>query len=82
VGDMVCQKHKLQPARCGFLLSHRIKAARSEGMIDEAVEKAAWRVNEPAKEAVHKDPHVGSDSLCRIEDTLGVIRCLAPLKAK
>jgi hypothetical protein len=84
VTNAICEKHGFRPAKCGFMLAQRIQAAESEGIIDEKARKAAFRVNDHAKEAIHsspKDAVAMTDVLKVIKDAVDVIQQLYPLES-
>ena len=78
VSDAICIKHNEKPARYGFTLTNRIRAARAENLIGDDVEKAAWEVNTRGTKAAHYDPHATADVLGTIKDVLVIVQKLAP----
>ena len=74
VSDAVCDKHGLEKAKFGHTLTNRIKAALREGMIDEATNNAAFRVNTPATKATHRNPDEVIDVLGIVRDTRDVVQ--------
>jgi len=77
ISDQVCDKHKLKKANYGHTLTNRIKAAHLEGIIDDQIKNAAFKINTPATEAAHKNPEFTIDAFKMIKDTLFVIEYLA-----
>jgi len=77
VGDDLCNKHSLPPARYGHTLANRIKAAERESLIDQAIRSAAFRVNAVATKAAHQDPRGDIDVLRIIQDTRDVVEHLS-----
>jgi len=77
INDGMCDKNRLKRANYGHTLANRIKAAQREGIIDERIKDAVYRVNTPATEAAHENPDAITDVLERIKDTLLVIEHLA-----
>ena len=77
ISEQVCDKHKLKRANYGHTLTNRINAAYLEGIIDDQIKNAAFKINIPATKAAHKNPDFTIDAFKMIEDTLLVIEHLA-----
>lgn len=74
VDDEICRKYEILPRSYEFTLSSRIQAAFKEGIIDNRIRNAAYRVKNRGDKAVHYQPDLGEDVWQVIRDTLSVLQ--------